>query len=260
VKGNPFATEAALQNSALHWANQGGLTAADEFATSTSFLSEAHELFRETVLRPGFSCIGAKAAFNDEAYAFAAYDEFASAESTTGLCRDLCAFAHSRVVHENEYATFVAVFRGPCHLDEARFENLLWNQLRQLHKADQECFEWDQSVSANPNDSRFSFSFAGRAFYVIGLHDNSSRSARTFPWPCVVFNPHEQFERLRTDGKWKKMQNAIRAREVVLQGSVNPMLSDFGQKSEARQYSGRAVPDDWSPPAGSEGKCPFGHG
>ncbi|MFL6514134.1 MAG: YqcI/YcgG family protein, partial [Chthoniobacterales bacterium] len=68
------------------------------------------------------------------------------------------------------------------------------------------------------------------------------------------------FERLRTDGKWKKMQTAIRARELVLQGSVNPMLSDFGQESEARQYSGRAVPEDWSPPAGGEGKCPFGHG
>ncbi|MFL6515961.1 MAG: guanitoxin biosynthesis heme-dependent pre-guanitoxin N-hydroxylase GntA, partial [Chthoniobacterales bacterium] len=179
MKGNPFATEVALHNSALHWANKGGLTAADEFSTSTPFLSEAHELFRETVLRPGFSCIGAKAAFHDEAYAFAVYDEFASVESTAGLCRDLCAFAKSRVVDENEYATFVAVFRAPLELDEARFEKLLWHQLGELHKADQEYFEWDRSVSSNPGDPQFSFSFAGRAFYVIGLHDHSSRKART---------------------------------------------------------------------------------
>jgi FPC/CPF motif-containing protein YcgG len=114
-------------------------------------------------------------------------------------------------------------------------------------------------VSSDPNDPEFSFSFAGRAFYVIGIHPRSSRIARTFPWPALVFNPHEQFERLRTDGKWKKMQKAIRARELVLQGSINPMLTDFGEESEARQYSGRAVSSDWTPPASSGGKCPFGH-
>lgn len=40
----------------------------------------------------------------------------------------------------------------------------------------------------------------------------------------------------------------IRAREIDFEGSVNPMLSDFGQQSEARQYSGRAVEDNWEAP------------
>jgi FPC/CPF motif-containing protein YcgG len=114
--------------------------------------------------------------------------------------------------------------------------------------------EWDRSVSPDPRDSHFSFSFAGQAFYVIGLHANSSREARRFPWPTLVFNPHEQFERLRTDGKWKRMQQTIRERDTQLQGSINPMLSDFGERSEAPQYSGRAVGEDWQPPIG---KCPF---
>ncbi|HBR51859.1 MAG TPA: hypothetical protein DEA71_17475 [Nitrospira sp.] len=50
------------------------------------------------------------------------------------------------------------------------------------------------------------------------------------------FNLHEQFDRLR-------------AREMTLQGSINPMLSSFGDNPETRQYSGRAVPDNWV--------CPF---
>jgi hypothetical protein len=34
-----------------------------------------------------------------------------------------------------------------------------------------------------------------------------------------------------------------------LQGSLNPNLADFGEQSEARQYSGRATEADWV--------CPF---
>ena len=85
--------------------------------------------------------------------------------------------------------------------------------------------------------------------------------ARRFRWPALVFNPHVQFERLRGEGKWKRMQQTIRERDVALQGNINPMLSDFGQSSEARQYSGRAVEADWQPPfkPATAGKCPFHH-
>ena len=44
------------------------------------------------------------------------------------------------------------------------------------------------------------------------------------------------------------MQKIIRARDRDNAGSINPMLSDFGTRSEARQYSGRAVGDDWQCP------------
>jgi FPC/CPF motif-containing protein YcgG len=45
------------------------------------------------------------------------------------------------------------------------------------------------------------------------------------------------------------MRETIRARDMKLQGTLNPNLSDFGKQSEARQYSGRAVEQNW--------KCPF---
>jgi uncharacterized protein len=45
------------------------------------------------------------------------------------------------------------------------------------------------------------------------------------------------------------MRRAIRARDVALQGDINPNLADMGERSEARQYSGRAVDDAW--------RCPF---
>ncbi len=233
-----------------------------------SFADEAREAFERFVLRPEFPCVGAKAAFNSGSYALKVYHELGADDSTAPLGRDLYEFARSEIRHASEYATFVAVFAGPSHLDEVKFENLLWRQLRKLHLADAAFFDWDPNVRSDPGDPHFSFSLAGQALYVIGMHANSSRDARRFRWPALVFNPHEQFERLRTDGRWKRMQETIRERDRQLQGTINPMLSNFGEESEARQYSGRAVGEDWRPPFSlatkSEtqekiGRCPFAH-
>ena len=208
------------------------------------------EQFRAWILNADYPCVGAKAAFNSEAHELHVYSQLLG--STPELARDLRSFAHAE--KPGEYATFIAIFCESNVHSEAEFERQLWRQLEQLHEVDSE--NWDASVSSDPRDPHFSFSFAGQAFYVIGIHPESSRLARRFPWPTLVFNPHEQFERLRGDGKWKRMQQTIRERDTELQGNINPMLSDFGERSEAPQYSGRSVDADWEPPVG---KCPFGH-
>jgi FPC/CPF motif-containing protein YcgG len=225
--------------------------------TPAEFAVKAHLEFRRLVMRPDFSCLGAKAAFNENAYDFAVFGEMATKRATARLSEKLFDFTRSPIMNENEFSSFVAVFQGPLDLTEREFETCLWLQLRQLHDADR--YDWDPRVSSDPNDPHFSFSFARQAFYVIGMHAHSSRDARRFPWPTLVFNPHEQFEKLRTDKKWKRMQDAIRKRELALQGSINPMLSDFGEESEARQYSGRAVSEDWKTPIPVAAECPFEH-
>lgn len=206
------------------------------------------EQFRAWILDADYPCVGAKAAFNSESHEMHVYARLI--DCTAELARDLRVFA--RAEKHGEYATFIAVFRESNAKSEIEFERQLWKQLQMLHDRDGEA--WNQSVSSDPRDPHFSFSFAGEAFYVIGIHANSSRFARRFPWTTVVFNPHEQFERLRSDGKWKRMQQTIRERDKQLQGSINPMLSDFGERSEAAQYSGRSVGREWEPPVG---KCPF---
>jgi uncharacterized protein len=85
--------------------------------------------------------------------------------------------------------------------------------------------------------------------FVIGMHPKASRLARTARYPTMVFNLHEQFERLRARGKFETMKQIIRAREMAFQGSINPMLKNFGESSEASQYSGRPVSGNWP--------CPF---
>jgi len=222
--------------------------------------------FTAFVADPAFPCLGAKAALNSDSQILRVYQELGAQQSATELARDLEAFICSDVQRTSDFASFVAMFREPRGLAEKEFEKLLWSGLQQLHQIDAVRHVWNAKVSSDTADPCFAFSFASEPLYVVGLHGGSSRRARSFPWPTLVFNPHEQFERLRQDGKWTKMQQAIRRREIALQGSINPMLSDFGQESEARQYSGRAVEADWKPPfkvsgrtSRKRGGCPFSH-
>ncbi len=224
------------------------------------FAVEVESAFRQFVLRPEYPCLGAKAAINSDTCTVKVCPEFGSDVCAPNLAGDLADFARTQTDSPSDFATFAAVFEKPKSMGEIKFEELLWRQLRALRDQDAQRFTWDASVSSDPADPHFSFSCGGQAMYVIGLHANSSRTARRFPWPTLVFNPHRQFEKLRADGKWKRMQGAIREREQELQGTINPMLSDFGEQSEARQYSGRAVEKDWAAPfPAHDRKCPFAH-
>ena len=134
-------------------------------------------------------------------------------------------------------------------LDQQSFERLVWRQLQALHDLDRQDHGWDPTASPDTADPHFAFSVGGRAYFVVGLHAASSRWTRRFAWPTLVFNPHRQFDRLREQGKFERLRDQIRDRDRALQRTLNPMLSNFGEHSEARQYSGRRVEDDW--------RCPF---
>jgi len=219
---NPFASDAARAHSSYHGTHGGDLVRLLDAAPVSPFARVAHDAFR------GF-CL-------DDTV-------------TEGLARDLYAFTAERQGFESDFTTFVAVFREREPGDELAFERTLWSQLQRLHDLDAGYHPWDARVSDDPESPKFSFSVAGDAFFVIGMHPGASRSARRFAWPTLVFNAHEQFENLRADGRFEPLQSRIRERELRLDGRINPNLSDYGYHSEARQYSGRPTEPTWT--------CPF---
>lgn len=208
-----------------------------------------HHNFRAQVLNPDFSCVAGRSAIANSTYRFGLYNEMNAPATTLSLAHDLWEYVQERPRMETEYATFVASFVAPLTFDENSWEKLLWSQLQALHDVDQPLHDWDPAVSSDPEDADFSFSFAGTAFFIIGMHPASSRYARRFAWPTLVFNAHSQFEQLRELNKFERIKDTIRTRDLRLQGTANPNLSTFGEKSEARQYSARAVEEDW--------RCPF---
>jgi len=199
-----------------------------------------------------FPCVGAKSALNKGRLHTRSFGRLADPAHTAALYQQLLDFSAEYPDPGNLPVSFVALFepQGDGAGDERAFEQALWQQLQQLHEHDREQgAAWAEGVSDDPEREDFSFSVGGRAFFVVGLHPGASRLARRTPVPSLVFNFHQQFEHLKATGKYTVMQDAIRARDVALQGSINPVLARFGESSEARQYSGRAVEAGW--------KCPF---
>lgn len=248
-RANPFDGELARANSA-YASFRGGRLVREPSGGPVAPLEEfVHDSLRGLVLNPRFSCVGAKAAIRRDQYRASLYGTMGSRGAVAGLARDLFEFVEDLPGISGDFTTFLASFKGPNVANEVDFERLLWAQLQGLFEQDRLHHGWDPAVSANPDDPDFAFSFAGRAFFVVGLHPASSRYTRRFTWPTLVFNVHEQFERLREGGRFARVREVIRAREIELQGNLNPNLSDFGELTEARQYSGRPVGEGW--------RCPF---
>src|SRR6476469_10294882 len=183
-----------------------------------------HDQLRERVLGEGYPCVGARSAFNRRSYRFGLYAEIGAEAAARAVCHDLYEFAHEMGEMDSAFVTFIATFDLPTITSETHFEHLLWAQLQQMHEIDDQFFAWDAVVSRNPEDERFSFSIGGRAYFIVGLNPRASPKARQFPNAALVFNMHQQFERLRERGKFEMFKNMIRARDMVFQGSINQVL------------------------------------
>ena len=206
--------------------------------------------FKEFVAESGFPCVGAKSAFARDTVAFYTARDLASAWDDLAIHDRLLDWAYTYREDPSGLRSFIVLFGGPGDLDEAGFERLMWDRIQSL--VDKDAWRGQRlkpTVSADPDDPHFSLSIGGEAFFVVGMHPNASRKARQFSRPSLVFNLHDQFERLRKDGDYQRMREVILKRDHEYSGSVNPMLAVHGELSEARQYSGRQVTDDWI--------CPF---
>lgn len=205
---------------------------------------------RARIAEPDFPCVGAKSALARGTLKTLVCHSLASGWDDVVIHRELMEWAEGYKADPRGLRSLAVVFSGPDDPDEETFETLMWERIQSFADKD----EWlgqryDHRVSADPSDPHFSLSFGGEAFFVVGLHPNSSRPARRFPNPTLVFNLHAQFEQLREEGKYEGMRRKILTRDEALAGSMNPMLARHGEMSEARQYSGRAVGGDWV--------CPF---
>ncbi|MBY8337336.1 YqcI/YcgG family protein [Alteriqipengyuania sp. NZ-12B] len=207
------------------------------------------EQFADVIKGPDFPCVGAKSALATGNMEFVLARDLTSAWNDLKIHEALMAWA-KRDLPADQLRSLVVIFDGPLDLDEVQFEQAMWERIQSLSDKDQWLSQKpDPTVSSNPAEPDFSLSFGGRAFFVVGLHPNASRPARRFPKPSLVFNLHKQFEWLRDSGVYEKMRQRILDRDKSLAGDINPMLARHGESSEARQYSGRAVEEDWA--------CPF---
>jgi len=201
---------------------------------------------RDYISVPDFPCVGAKAALVQGNVEFRVYRDIAQEDQATSLWFDLLAYVDTIDLKDPRVRSFVALFPESAPVSELEFEKLLFDRLGDLSDASKSLkFNWHEAVSPDPENPHFSMSIAGHPFFVVGMHSNASRNARRTPFPVLVFNSNLQFNQLKADGRYDKLKKVIRKREIMFNGTINPMLDDHGSSSEARQYSGRRLPDNW---------------
>lgn len=212
------------------------------------------EQMRSLVSQKNYPCIAALQSYHRGEYQVGLYKDFGSGKSRAELAKDLRHFIKEQARTGSTYLSFWAVFQdGPGDAQaghaEENFEKNLWQELSWLSTLDSPEAGWDPAFSSDPESESFCFSFEGKAIFVVGLHPESSRVSRRFPSPTLIFNVYDQFRKLNEEGLYQPMVQQNRKRDLLFQGSVNPMAEKHGDNWEAIQFSGKNN--------GSEWKCPF---
>ena len=204
--------------------------------------------YREFIENKEFACVAAKAALAKQQIECFVAVNMACPDDDIAILNFLYSFIDKYRQSDELYHSAAVIFQQPASLSEELFDTLLWQRLQALHDIDSKQFTYDERVNNNPFSSSFSFSLKQEAFFIVGLHPQSSRTTRQFKYPALVFNPHLQFEQLRETFKYQHLKSAIRKRDIIHSGSINPMLEDFGEVSEVFQYSGRRYDSLWQCP------------
>lgn len=203
------------------------------------------------ILASDFPCLGARSSVRQGQFRGRTYAHLDSDDAELErLAADVRAFVDEHSEPRSTYAVLAVIESAVAVSSEDSFETYLWSVLSRLHAIDES--PWDTNYSEDPSDPDFKFSFAGRAFYIVGLAPVSSRRGRRFECPTLVFNPVWQFELLREKERLDTLIEHTRARDARVQGGINPNLRFEGRLSDALQYSGKAVDENWS--------CPFRSG
>lgn len=186
-----------------------------------------------------FPCIGAKTALAREQI----YTMVAGGMNCPSFDGKILEFIYDSIGKfkkiDNNFYSAAVIFTGPLTITEEIFEQLLWQKLQSLLDLDALHYPYNKKVSNDPKSVFFSLSLKEETFFIIGLHPDSSRKARRFIFPALVFNPTDQFVKLKQSDKFEKLKHTIRKRDMAFSGSVNPMLGDYGSTSEILQYSGK---------------------
>ncbi|ENW9131295.1 guanitoxin biosynthesis heme-dependent pre-guanitoxin N-hydroxylase GntA [Escherichia coli] len=181
-----------------------------------------------------FCCIGARRA-NTQNNLFYKHSKYPK-EDILNVYNCLEYFSTNNIKGKEFYSAIV-FFNEVKLSSEKDFECFLWDILTRLNDIDKNKYNWATGYSKNTNDKHFSFSIAGEAFFIVGLHPMAHRISRRFYIPTLVFNHHAMFEKLKASGNFERYKTAIRKNEMRIQGLLNKHLHDFDDHSEASQYA-----------------------
>lgn len=204
------------------------------------------------VFANNYPCIAALKTLSTRQYSTGVFGELGAGNQSHRLATELLAMRDEQKRTGSLELSFFAVFPDLADMSEDEFEQRLWKELSLLTTVPGIDPTWDPAFSENPEDKNFCFCLGGTAFFVVGMHPNSSRLSRRIRFPTLVFNVYEQFKELDRRNRYQPMIQANRKRDRLFQGDVNPMSEKYNDVWESIQFSGKNNSDEW--------KCPFHKG
>lgn len=214
-------------------------------ATINNEISSAYDQY---LASEEFPCVAAKAALQRKQTRTFVAGHISCPQDDRLILEFLYNFVDDYRKSEITFHSAAVIFQQPQIISEEQFEIFMWQRLQSLSDVDALRFPFDTRVNNDPASPDFSFSLKSEAFFIIGLHESNSRPSRRFKYPTIVFNPHAGFDQMRAHNQYEKMKNIVRKKDVAISGSINPMLEDFGNSSEAFQYSGKNYNSSWQCP------------
>ncbi len=213
---------------------------------SNTIVNSFHSFISDSL----FPCVAAKDALTKDNIQIFTAQHIGCPADDERILAFLYDFTDSYRIAETGFHSAAIIFEQPENPSEDLFDNFMWQRLNAIKKLDEKNYEHDVRVDNNPASPNFSFSIKEEAYFILALHANNSRPARQFKHPTLIFNPHAQFEAMKTTNRYEKMKAVVRKKDLMLAGSINPMLTNFGEASEVYQYSGKEYDKNW--------KCPLG--
>ncbi|MFE3185908.1 guanitoxin biosynthesis heme-dependent pre-guanitoxin N-hydroxylase GntA [Streptomyces violascens] len=207
--------------------------------------AELASALAEFISEDDFACLGAKAALRRKAVLHRHCGELGGEPAVLAHLEGLSEFLKTFEPSARSFTSYVATFDELPDTSEQFFEDTIWRHLQAMHDQDSRSHPWSDQYDADPSSKRFGFSVNGHPFFIVGLHPGASRPGRRFRTPTLVFNSHIQFNAMGNN--FFKLRRKIRERERAFHGEMNPSLATY--RDEARHYSGRMTPLEWT--------CPF---
>jgi uncharacterized protein len=206
------------------------------------------DTLRQFILQERFPCMMAKSVLKKGLVNYHEVENLTCPDQQQEVRSRIYQFVDTFRHDPERLSSFILGLQGAKYQEFAVFEKAFWEFMKSLRTMDLAEHEHDPRVGSDPEDPNFSFSLKGEAFFILTLHPESPRLARRFVRPLIVFNPHQQFENLRRKGLFKRVQSIIRKKDQEWQGTINPMLTDFGERSEVFQYLGIPYSQDATSP------------
>lgn len=201
--------------------NKQGLKSLTELTTPYSdHALFAYQAIQNTVRARHYPCVPAILSVERHQYLVGIYSGFGTGVFAEEFYRDLMYFKAEQKKNNRPYLSFWAIFMEPLKMTDDEFESSLWHELSSLSALSDPSTAWDPKFSSHPEDKNFCLSFDGEAVFAVGMHANSARVARRFPWPTIVVNMYSQFSDLMDEGRFEDTIKKRHEREILYTGSL----------------------------------------